>query len=244
MSTYNIICSGKHYRIYKLFSGIKQGLPLSPMLFLFYINDLFDFLNAIYSGDELAEIINILIHADDVTIFASSREKAIAKLHSLFVYCDNNKIIPQYSKCEFVVINGEGNDFDPLPLGNAYIENKDYVSLLGSHISQSGNLVDDLNLHMKKRYQSCIKYFNFLRENKLAPLCVKIKVLEACVINSLLSNCESFGNKIPGGMESIYFKLIKATLQVRQNTPNNTVLIEIGLLPLKAFIYCRQLNFF
>ena len=72
MSTHNILFSGKSSRIFELFPGIKQGLALSLMLFLFYINDIFDFFNALYKGEELAEILNLVIHADDITIFASS----------------------------------------------------------------------------------------------------------------------------------------------------------------------------
>ena len=106
----------------------------------------FDFFNALYKGDELAEILNVLLHTDDVTNFASSRENAIAKLCSLFAYCKINKIIVEYSKCHSIVINVQGNDFHPLSYGKAYITNKEYVSLLGSHISQSGNLRDDLKV--------------------------------------------------------------------------------------------------
>ena len=48
----------------------------------------------------------------------------------------------------------------------------------------------------------------------------------------------------PVEIEALYFKLIKATLQVRQSVPNNIVLIEIGFLPIRAIIYCRQLKYF
>ena len=101
-----------------------------------------------------------------------------------------------------------------------------------------------MKLHIKKRYSSCIKFYNFLRSNKLAPLHVKLKVLKACVINSLLYNCETSGDWCPKDLDNIYYNLIKATLQVRSSTPNAFVLIETGFLPLKAIIYGRQLNLF
>ena len=67
----------------------------------------------------------------------------------------------------------------------------------------------------------------FIRSNKLAPLSVKVKVLKACVITSLLYNCETFSYMIVKDQESQYYKLIKCTL--RQSTPNLLVLIESGL---------------
>ena len=116
--------------------------------------------------------------------------------------------------------------------------------MLGSHLSSKGYLVEDLKFHMEKRYVSCIKYYNFLRANKLAPLYVKIKVLKACVINSLLFNCETFGNTIPKDLEKTYNKLLRYTFNVRANTPKLILYIESGFMPVKALILARQLKFF
>ena len=115
-----------------------------------------------------------------------------------------------------------------------------HVTLLGSHLSESGNIKDDLKLHMKHRYLPVSKFFNFLRTNKLAPTAVKLKVLEACVASALLHNCEAFGDSIPDDLESLYYTLIKAALGVRKNTANDLVLIESGLVSLKGRIQCRQ----
>ena len=80
MCTDNVIFRGGSYVLYKLYSGIKQGLPSSPILFLFYINDVFAYLGAIYdSAKEIFDIIHILIHADDATIIAVDRESAKAE---------------------------------------------------------------------------------------------------------------------------------------------------------------------
>ena len=139
MSTENIIFEGNEHRTYSLSAGIKQSLPLSPMIFLFYINDIFQFFDAIYiGGTSLLDRINILIHADDATLIATTRAKATAKLKSLLFYCNLNKIIPQYSKCVFTVINGDDADKMDLPFGNRVISNEDYISLLGSHLTKVG----------------------------------------------------------------------------------------------------------
>ena len=65
-----------------------------------------------------------------------------------------------------------------------------------------------------------------------------------CFTITLLYNCEAFGHRIPQGLEELYHKLIKATLNVRQSTPNALAIIESGLLPLHALIYCRQFKFY
>ena len=181
--------------------------------------------------------VSILIHADDTTLIADSKELATSKLRSLLYYCNFNKIIPQYTKCNFVVINGDNNDMLPLSFGDAFIDNCDSIPLLGSDLTQTGNIKDDMKLHIKKRYSSCIKFYNFLCSNKLAPLEVKLEILKPCVINSLLYNYETFSDWCPKDLENIYYNLIKATLQVRSSTPNAFDLIETGFLPLMAINY-------
>ena len=105
------------------------------------------------------KLVHILVHADDVTPIATNRENAIAKLKTLSYYCNLNDIIPQFSKCEFFTVNGV-NDIDnvPLPFGDSFQKLVDKITILGSHISASGLLKDDLELHMTKRYPSCIKF--------------------------------------------------------------------------------------
>ena len=73
---------------------------------------------------------------------------------------------------------------------------------------------------------------------------MKLKVLKACVVQSLLHNCETFSYQLPKDLENQYFKLIKTTLGVRQSTPILIVLIESGLLPLKGVIASRQFGFY
>ena len=245
LKTDNIIFQGKDHIMYTLYAGIKQGLPLSPILFLFYVDDIFAFFDAVY-GTSLCifEMVHVLMHADDATLVAATRDLAVSKLKHLLQYCKLNCIIPQYTKCEFIAINGDTADTEPIPFGEKVLNSASHLGLLGSHLTSTGLLADDMKLHMDARYKSCIKYFNFLRANQLAPLFIKVKVLKACVVNSLLTNCETFGHCIPKELEKTYNKLVRRTLNVRSNTPSLLLYIESGILPIKALITARQLKFF
>ena len=225
----------------KIISEIKQGLPLSPYLFLFYINDVFDFMDSIFgtNNNNVFNNLHILIHADDANLIATTRDLMIRKLSSMLKYCKLNSVVLQVTKCFFTAVNASSEEKELLHDG---VEYRDYLEILGSHISDS--LKKDLALHMEKRFKNVIKYFNYIRANQIAPVSVKLKVLKACVMSTLLYNCETFGPKIPEGLEQLYFKMLRAALGVRSNCPNLLVLIESGCLPLACLIRARQLKFF
>ena len=132
-------------------------------------------------GRNILDKISMLIHADDATLIATLRSKAVEKLKSLLFYCNLNKILLQYSKCVFIVINGDESDREKLPFGDTFIENGDHIGLLGSQLDQDANMKKDLARHCLKRYPSCIKYYNFLRSNHLAPLVINIKNSKECI---------------------------------------------------------------
>ena len=163
--------------MYILSAGIKHGLPLSPMIFLFYINDTIAILDSIYSKatNTSYNLLHILLHVDNATLLASTRN-----LCNLLHCCSTNRIISQYTKCEFIFINGSASDRKPIPFGDVTNSHAEHLTLLGSNLSCSGRLTD-LNLDYCSHLHSCIKCYNFILSNKLAPLSVKIKVLNLVI---------------------------------------------------------------
>jgi hypothetical protein len=73
-------------------TGVKQGCPLSPMLFGIYIDELETFLHEhIQDNDGCVlhqVLISILLFADDVVLHSSSSEGLHRQLDALSLFCD------------------------------------------------------------------------------------------------------------------------------------------------------------
>ena len=94
-----------------------------------------------------------------------------------------------------------------------------------------------------KRGNVLSKYTNFCAKNYLAPLSIKLRVLEACVTSSVTYSSETWANHIPKDLEVLYRCGIKTALAIRQSTQNEIVYAESYLVPLEGTIKQRQLKF-
>lgn len=102
----------------------------------------------------------------------------------------------------------------------------------------------DIDSFLKQKTKEVnVKLASFLIKNELAPLSVKLKVVEACINSSLLYGCESWGSCPLQSIEILQRKAIKMVLDVAKSTPNEIVYIESGFHSLKPKIYKRQLNY-
>ena len=75
-----------------------------------------------------------------------------------------------------------------------------------------------------------IKYTNFCKTNRNAPLYVKFEVLEKCVSTALTYAFETWGNHL-NSVELCYRSGLKTALNVRQNLDNEIIYIETGKCP-------------
>ena len=110
--------------------------------------------------------------------------------------------------------------------------------------TDSGSIKQDIDINTEgKRSNVTIKFVNFCRKCFLAPLFVKLRVLNACVTSSLLYGAEVWGmSKIPK-LESLYRQGLKIALSVKNNVNNEIVYTESGEDPLEVRITKQQLKF-
>ena len=106
------------------------------------------------------------------------------------------------------------------------------------------NIMYDIQLYLReKRSNVTVKYGHFCETNNLAPLDVKLQVLNTCMSAPLVYRCETWGISIIKSVETIYRQGLKTALSIRDCINNEIVYIESGEVLLEIRIAKQQLKF-
>ena len=229
---------------FRTYCGVRQGAASSALLFIGFIDDIVVYLDQRCSPEPLLDTLHCLLHADDTAILSLDRKLFMNKCNHMLDYFCENSLSLNLAKSGFLVINGSENDRKDLQLKNGILEYKSVLTYLGVKISDSGDIKQDIESFIDgKRANITIKFGNFCRRNFLAPLQIKLKVLNTCVSASLIYGCETWAMNDVKQVEILYRQGLKTALSVRNNVNNEIVYTECNELPLKIRITKQQLKF-
>lgn len=132
--------------------GVKQGDPLSPLLFALYINRLEGFLKERgwtgYRAEGYALL--LLLYADDTVLVATSKREAEGMFRDLQEFCTSLGLTINIDKTEAMVINGPQT---PLQSALGPIAVVDEFKYLGTTIHRNGSL----STHLQHRQTQGIR---------------------------------------------------------------------------------------
>ena len=97
-----------------------------------------------------------------------------------------------------------------------------------------------INAHAKDKMKHSIKYYAFLDRNPDVPFSMKKRVAEACVLSSLLYGAETWFTDSFGKAETMYNKVVKALLDVRNATCTDVCLIEADMASFQSLVKHRM----
>lgn len=216
-------------------TGVKQGAPLSCLLFIFYIDKMIRRINS-YGTDGFLGTLNTLLLMDDTIIVATSREAVTEKFGILQSFCADYDMEVNDSKTKFMVINSCEDDKAPLTWKGQVVDYSSNYWYLGSVVTDDGNPSTVAKLHAAEKSKHLLKFFSFLRKNPDMPFLAKRMVADACVVSALTYGVETWMTANFKAMDTLYHRLIKALLGVRSAIPNDMCLLEAGFRPLRERI--------
>lgn len=225
--------------------GVKQGEPLSPFLFIFFINDMY---NCLYDqNEEMFNLDNInlfmLLFADDTFLFSYRREGLQNLLDNLYIYCSEWGLTVNTNKT-VVMVCKKGNA--PLTGFDFYFNGHklNYVNkftYLGVTISSNG-CFNQAQLALSKQAMKALFSLNSLFDIVEMHISEKIKLFDS-MVSPILYGSEVWGFYKSRNIESVYPKFLKQILNVRQQTTNSAVYGELGQFPLHVIRNVRIVKF-
>ena len=146
--------------------GVKQGGPMSCILFIIYLNVLAGMLKLLGNDSFLLDV-HALMLMDDTVLLASTREKIIEKFTILMRFCEKYGMVVNELKTQMMVINGVAADRCDFTVSGVVVKNTSSYIYLGSPFTENGKMNDVIKLHVKSRMKDLNKFKVFCRKNEM-----------------------------------------------------------------------------
>lgn len=164
---------------YSYKKGVKQGCPLSPLLFNLYINDILAGLPAVNTYMDNKKISGLLF-ADDTVLIAESHEDMNRSLSIIDEWCSKWKMKINSQKCGSMVFYPDEQKL-PLKINGEEISPTNKYVYLGFTIDKNLNPVSHMNRRIQMGKCALVKMTPFLYNRKM-PAKFKKAVIKAVLI--------------------------------------------------------------
>ena len=224
--------------------GLKQGDPLSPIIFMFFINDISDSLNSDLDGlFTLNEIkIFMIFFADDACLFSLKLDTLQSMLNDLSDYCHTWALKINTNKTKIMVFE-KGHSVKPkLYLNDEELEVVDSFKYLGVVLYKNGNW-HRTQQHLAQHSMFALhKVLNVFHHVTL-PVNEKCKLFDSMVGSILNFSSEVWGFHEAKHIETIHTKFCRHILCTRKSTNLEGLYGELGRYPLKIYRKIRIIKY-
>jgi hypothetical protein len=244
-------------------AGVKQGDPLSPLLFGLFIDKIEKFFAA-RLGDTVGvrmagQILRVLLYADDLAIMAETPQHLQQMLDCLAEFCEACAMTVNTKKSEIVVFNRKlapaalptwQYKGQPLPvnaefryLGTVFSQNGVSGGVAGARDRQVKAAQAALNEMWRRCYALRIRNVNTLCY--LFGALIQPVASYGCEVWAPDVLCKKRGEGIirDGKQEHMHNTFIRQALGLRECTPVEIMLGELGRKPLWTFWLCQCCKF-
>jgi hypothetical protein len=242
--------------------GVRQGCPMSPVLFGIYIEkfaEQLDHVGMTHGPSIDGQPVPVLLYADDMVLLSKSHAGLQRLLHELELFCDQSKMSVNLAKTGIVV-------FETTAVARKSYAAKTWQGTKGGWTFQ-GNDVPvvpgyqylGLSLFHDKPVEACLvglaakgaRAASFLR-SKMVELDagwdtrMTISLCRSLIMPCLMYGCDVWGvefmNQPNDVLSPTLAQVLKKSLGVKATTQNITVFREVGFMPLQMFAFRQSVR--
>ncbi|OMJ15455.1 Retrovirus-related Pol polyprotein from type-1 retrotransposable element R2, partial [Smittium culicis] len=140
--------------------GVRQGCPASPILFDFYINDIFKSVSGVRVPGLTSRIPGLLF-ADDAVLLAESSADLQAALDTITEWSDTWEMAVNASKCGIMTISGEMTA--DMTLQGQKVNSIDQYTYLGYIMNSKWDVSGTIKNNKNKVRNAVYAAYSFLR---------------------------------------------------------------------------------
>ena len=227
------------------YMGVKQGEPLSPLLFVFFVNDMYQSLQTdnadVFTLEEIQ--IYLLLFVDDTVLFSYSKEDLQTLLDKLHSYCINWGISVNTDKTVSMVFKkGTRPENVDVFYNRIKLKNVSNFTYLGVTLSFNGSFYRAQKALANQAYKSLFGLNNLFDMISL-DVTEKIKLFDTMVSPILSYGSEVWGFHTAPDIENVHLTFLKQQLGVHSRTCNNAVYGEYGRFPLLTLRRIRIIKY-
>jgi hypothetical protein len=237
----SILINGQQTRWFDILQGVRQGATESPTLFKFYINGLAQSLAKSGLGvplngvlaDQIADMLSILLFADDVVLFADSREDLQRMIDIVASYSHKWRFEENLGKCGVMTVwaNPSSKRSEPAALkflGQAVQEVEQY-KYLGVIMHETLLWEKHIERIAAKANAARVKFQRVLTNRRL-PVRLRLHVYKTYIMPLLdyASDIWWTNSKQSATLEAIQMSALRSILQCNQKTNNAAVRSVLG----------------
>jgi hypothetical protein len=241
----SILINGQPTRWFDILQGVRQGATESPTLFKFYINGLAQSLRKSGLGvalggvleDNIADMLSILLFADDVVLFANSREELQKMIDVVALYSHKWRFEENLGKCGVMsVLAASSKPSKPASLeflGRAVKEVHQY-KYLGVIVHESLLWEQHIKRIADKALAARTRYQRILTNRRLSVR-LRLHVYKTYIMPlfDYASDIWWADTKQATKLEAIQMSVLRDILQCNAKTNNVAVRSVLGVIPLE-----------